>query len=160
MDSVEAQPVQDLSKKIEAALRIGVVRITVCEMHDDDSQAALAFTRALRMQAVAAAREAAAARALARSLQEASASAREAAQPTLDRNADLRRVATELQQSITAYANALQTLGRPIAHAIEDVRSIAEEAMQRVPAATAIRAAEREGLVRDLVIWTVDTYAA
>lgn len=114
----------------------------------------------LREQAVTSAHDAISARAHARVLREASAQAGEAAQTTIDRSEDLRAVASELQERITAYANALQWLGQPIEHAIEDARYIADEAMRGVADVGGIHAVEREGLVRDLVIWTVDAYAA
>ena len=125
-----------------------------------DLRTPVAEAKELREQAVTSARDAISVRARARVLCEASAQTREAAQTTMDRSAALLAVASELQERITAYANALNRLGQPIEHAIEDARYIADEAVHRVAGVGGIHAVEREGLVRDLVIWTVDAYAA
>src|SRR5215831_1243005 len=65
---------------------------------------------------------------------------------------------TRLRRSVTSYAEMLRTLGEPTHRAIDGVRRIADEAQRAV--ARPIRGAEGEALVNQMVLWTVDAYAA
>jgi uncharacterized coiled-coil DUF342 family protein len=86
-----------------------------------------------------------------RQLIEAAESARQAAAEAL-------RLDDELQRTVRSYAALLQQLGEPPETAVVSVKEIAWEAAQMLDNPLRVRPLERQGLVNDLVRWTVAAY--
>lgn len=70
------------------------------------------------------------------------------------------RLDDELQRSVRDYAAVLRQLGEPPEQAVVSVKEIAWEAAQTISHPLRVRPLERQGLVNDLVRWTIGAYFA
>src|SRR5262249_25947720 len=66
----------------------------------------------------------------------------------------------DLRKSILVYAESLRRLGEPVHFAIERVRHICDDAVRAAPGGAQADRTAREALVNDVILWTVDAYAA
>src|SRR5262245_18058664 len=72
----------------------------------------------------------------------------------------LRHERVELRKSILVYAESLRRLGEPVHFDIERVRHICDDAIRAAHGGTRVDRTAREALVNDVILWTVDAYAA
>ena len=68
------------------------------------------------------------------------------------------RLGDELQRSVRDYATVLRHFGDSPEQAVVNVKTIAFEAAQTMDYPLRIRPLDRQGLVNDLVRWTVAAY--
>jgi hypothetical protein len=72
----------------------------------------------------------------------------------------LAQASDDLRESITAYAREMRGMGKPISAAIEEARTLADEARQTTAMRTQLTRADRDALANDMILWVVDAYTA